>query len=85
MKTAEILRRDGSIYAQRAIVLLDKASERDQLRGMGWVLVISAAICVVWIAFAIYSTAEMGRGAGARFTVGELVAESRRDRGAYSQ
>jgi hypothetical protein len=46
-------------------------------------LIISAVICVLWMAFAIYSTIDVGSGGGGRFTVGDLIGDSRHDRGSY--
>jgi hypothetical protein len=55
---------------------------RINLVAMTRVLIISAVICVLWMAFAIYSTIDVGSG-GSRFTVGDLVGDSRHDRGSY--
>jgi hypothetical protein len=54
---------------------------------MGWnpIFIVSAALCFFWIAIAIYFAVDVGQGVGRRFTVGDIVADSRRDRGGYSQ
>jgi len=48
---------------------------------MAWIV---AVVCILWMGFAIYLTVDVGQGAH-RYTVGDLVADSRRDRGSYSQ
>jgi hypothetical protein len=54
---------------------------------MGWnpIFIVSAALCILWVAFAIYSAVDVEQGAGRRFTVGDIVADSRRDRASYSK
>jgi hypothetical protein len=54
---------------------------------MGWnpIFIVSAAICIFWIAIAIYFAVDVGQGVGRHFTVGDIVADSRRDRASYSK